>query len=357
MPDDAMPNHAANSDTVVVLPFAPLRARVACVAARRFPRWGDSAGSTAVRHAMQEVYRMIERVAPTDATVFITGESGCGKELVARTIHERSPRARAAVRRDQLRRDSGEPDRGRAVRPREGRVHRRQPPAPRAASSGPTAGRCSSTRSPRWPPEMQVRLLRVLETGRYIRVGGDRRARRPTCASSRRPTAIRAARCATAMLREDLMYRLAVFPIALPPLRERDGDAELLAEHFLRELNAEAGTDKRFSRAALRRDPHAPLARQRARAEERRASRIHPRRRRRRARPRRRSRGPAADGRLPRVPVGTSLAEMERQAIYRDARPLPRQQAARAPRSWASASRRSTTVSPPTRRGAVAAAG
>src|SRR6476646_4574700 len=54
-------------------------------------RFGRLYGSSTV---MQDVYRMIEKVAPTEATVFITGESGCGKELVARTIHERSPRGR-----------------------------------------------------------------------------------------------------------------------------------------------------------------------------------------------------------------------------------------------------------------------
>jgi DNA-binding NtrC family response regulator len=116
-------------------------------------------------------------------------------------------------------------------------------------------------------------------------------------------------------LREDLMYRLAVFPIALPPLRERDGDTELLAEHFLQNLNVEAGTSKRFSRAALTtiRAYHWPgNVRELKNA-------VH--------------RAfimaedvveldlaglacPAVEGECLRMPVGTSLAEMERQAIF-----------------------------------------
>ena len=99
-------------------------------------------------------------------------------------------------------------------------------------------------------PEMQVRLLRVLETGRFTRVGGEEELRaraRIVAATNRDPRQA----VHDGQLREDLMYRLAVFPIALPPLRERDGDAELLAEHFLRQLNDAEGTAKAFSRQAI----------------------------------------------------------------------------------------------------------
>ena len=99
-------------------------------------------------------------------------------------------------------------------------------------------------------PEMQVRLLNVLETGRYARVGGEvdlRTSVRVLAATNRDPRQA----VQDGQLREDLMYRLAVFPISLPPLRERDGDAELLAEHFLQQLNDAEGTDKSLSRQAI----------------------------------------------------------------------------------------------------------
>ena len=98
------------------------------------------------------------------------------------------------------------------------------------------------------PPELQVRLLRVLESGRFCRVGGDQEMRaevRIIAATNRDP----ASAVAENRLREDLMYRLAVFPISLPPLRSRGEDVELLARHFLAELNHEAGTSKAFSSA------------------------------------------------------------------------------------------------------------
>ena len=113
---------------------------------RELGRFGPLVGRS---KAMQEVYDLISRVAPTEATVLVTGESGTGKELVAQTIHELSARRDGAVRRGQLRRDPAEPDRERAVRPREGQLHRRRAAPQRPTSSRPAAARCSSTRSPR----------------------------------------------------------------------------------------------------------------------------------------------------------------------------------------------------------------
>ena len=76
--------------------------------------------------SLKQVFASLQRAAATDTTVLLEGESGTGKELFARALHALSPRADGAVCRDQLRGDSGEPARDRAVRPREGRVHRRR---------------------------------------------------------------------------------------------------------------------------------------------------------------------------------------------------------------------------------------
>ena len=98
------------------------------------------------------------------------------------------------------------------------------------------------------PLDMQTRLLRVLETGRFYRVGGTQEIKtdiRVVAATNRNVTEAVANR----QLREDLMYRLAVFPLHMPPLRERAGDVPLLAEHFLSVLNRANGTQKQFSPA------------------------------------------------------------------------------------------------------------
>ena len=295
------------NDIVVALPFV---AAARAASAPALGRFGRLYGSSPV---MQEVYRMIEKVAPTEATVFITGESGCGKELVARTIHERSPRGHGpfvaincgAIPQNLIEAELFGHERGAftgANRQHRGCFERAE------------GGTLFLDEITEMAPEMQVRLLRVLETGRFMRVGGDGEIRtnvRVLTATNR--DALDAVR--DGRLREDLMYRLAVFPIMLPPLREREGDTELLAEHFLQNLNVEASTSKRFSRAALTtiRAYHWPgNVRELKNA-------VH--------------RAfimaedvveldlaglacPAVEGECLRVPVGTSLAEMERQAIF-----------------------------------------
>ena len=198
---------------------------------------------------MQEVYRRIEKVAPTSATVLITGESGSGKELVARTIHDRSAFARApfvavncgAIPANLIEAELFGYEKGSftgATRQHRGCFERAE------------GGTLFLDEITEMAPEMQVRLLRVLETGRYARVGGevDLHARARVLAATNRDP-LQAVQ--DGQLREDLMYRLAVFPIGLPALREREGDAELLAEHFLQQLNAAEGTAKRYSRQAI----------------------------------------------------------------------------------------------------------
>ena len=124
--------------------------------------------------------------------------------------------------------------RERAVRPRA----RARSPTPRptasAASSWPTAARCSSTRSPTCRSASRPKLLRVLETGEFERVGSSR-TRRSTSASSRRPTPTSPRKSAAGRFRQDLLFRLNTIEIRLPPLRERREDIPLLAQHFLRQ--------------------------------------------------------------------------------------------------------------------------
>jgi DNA-binding NtrC family response regulator len=181
--------------------------------------------------------------------VFVIGESGSGKELVAKTIHDRSERRRGpfiaincgAIPANLIEAELFGHEKGAFT----GASRQHRGCFERAAG-----GTLFLDEITEMAPEMQVRLLRVLEMGRFMRVGGDGELNadvRIIAATNRDPqAAVREGK-----LREDLMYRLAVFPIHLPALAEREGDAELIAELFLSQLNERAGTSKRFSRAAL----------------------------------------------------------------------------------------------------------
>ncbi|HEX3837514.1 MAG TPA: sigma-54 dependent transcriptional regulator [Steroidobacteraceae bacterium] len=213
---------------------------------RRLGRFGRLMGSAP---AMELLYDQMARVAPTSATVLLLGESGTGKELAALTLHELSRRREApflplncgAVSPQLIESELFGHERGSftgADRQHKGFFER---------AHGGTVFLDEVTEM---PMELQVKLLRVLETGSFSRVGGvtpivcDVRI---IAASNREPELA----LADGKLREDLYHRLNVFPIRLPPLRQRGADIELLARHFLAELNRTEGTTKTFTSDSL----------------------------------------------------------------------------------------------------------
>src|ERR1700735_362401 len=188
---------------------------------RRLGRFGRLLGSAP---AMQLVYDQLGRVAPTSATVLLLGESGTGKELAAATLHELSRRRDAAflplncgaVAPQLIESELFGHERGSftgADRQHKGFFER---------ANGGTIFLDEITEM---PMELQVKLLRVLETNAVTRVGGTQLIPsdvRVICATNREPEKA----VADNKLREDLYHRLNVFPIRLPPLRERDTDIE-----------------------------------------------------------------------------------------------------------------------------------
>lgn len=235
--------HEQNAYNIFNLPFVTDARHASRPAVGRF---GTLYGGSP---AMQDLYDLIQKVAPTPANVFVVGESGCGKELVAHTIHERSERRRGpfvavncgAIPATLIEAELFGHEKGAFTG-----AHRRHAGCFERAAGG-TLFLDEITEM---APAMQVRLLRVIETNRFVRVGGDHEITadvRVIAATNRDPqVAVR-----DGQLREDLMYRLAVLPLYLPPLREREGDPELLAELFLQQHNDQSGRQKRFSRAAL----------------------------------------------------------------------------------------------------------
>ncbi|PTB19455.1 sigma-54-dependent Fis family transcriptional regulator [Trinickia symbiotica] len=225
-------------------------------AARRFDKAlaRDSAGLESYgmlygsSPAMLELYEQVERVAATDATVLIVGESGTGKELIARTIHDRGARRDGpfiavncgAIPDNLIEAELFGHERGSFTGAVQGRA---------GYFENANGGTLFLDEITEMMPVRQVKLLRALETGSFYRVGGNELLHsdvRVIAATNRDPmVAVK-----ENGLREDLMYRLAVFPLRVPPLREREGDRELLAQHFLAELNAQENTNKSFSKRA-----------------------------------------------------------------------------------------------------------
>ena len=188
---------------------------------------------------IKTVVQEVARVAPTDSTVLITGETGTGKELVARAIHKRSARSArpfvavncAAVPVSLIASELFGHERGAftgALQRKEGKFE---------LANG---GTIFLDEVGELPPETQVALLRVLQEREFERVGGSRPIRvdvRVIAATNRDLQAAIAER----VFRSDLFYRLNVFPVEMPPLRERPTDIPLLLEYFVHRFSKRAG--------------------------------------------------------------------------------------------------------------------
>ena len=214
----------------------------------RSGRFGEMWG---VSSAMKRVYEQVSRVAATAVTVLVQGESGTGKEIVAQTVHQLSRRRNrpflaincGAISPHLMESEIFGHEKGSftgANRQHQGFFERAH------------GGTLFLDEITEMPLDLQVKLLRVLETGTFNRVGSTDTQRadvRVIAATNRVPEKA----VAEGKLREDLLYRLNVFPIRLPPLRERKDDVSLLADHFLAEICKSEGQEKSFTPAAYER--------------------------------------------------------------------------------------------------------
>ncbi len=200
--------------------------------------------------ALKSVLSRISKVAPSDSTVLITGETGTGKELVARAIHRRSDRASrafvsvncAAIPRDLIASELFGHEKGAftgATQQRPGRFE---------LANG---GTIFLDEVGELPVETQIALLRVLQEHEFERVGGSRRIRADVRVIAATNRDLQAA-ISAGSFRSDLFYRLNVFPIEIPSLRERREDIPLLVEYFIDRYARKAGKNiKRVNKKTL----------------------------------------------------------------------------------------------------------
>ena len=195
-------------------------------------------------HALRQVLALAVKVAPTNSSVLITGETGTGKELIARAIHKRSPRADrafvsvncAALPSSLISSELFGHEKGAftgAIQRRIGRFELAH------------GGTLFLDEVGELPSDIQIALLRVLQEKEFERVGGSQTIRvdvRMIAATNRDLDAA----VVSGSLRSDLLYRLNVFPIDVPPLRERKDDVLLLLQYFVRRFATDAG--KTFDR-------------------------------------------------------------------------------------------------------------
>ena len=200
--------------------------------------------------AMQDVFRAIGRLSQSNVTVMITGESGSGKELVARALHKHSPRAKgpfvaintAAIPKDLLESELFGHERGAftgAQAMRRGRFEQAD------------GGTLFLDEIGDMPFDLQTRLLRVLSDGHFYRVGGHSAVKTHVRVIAATHQNLEQ-RVKEGAFREDLFHRLNVIRLRLPPLRERREDIAVLTRHFLQQSAVQLGVEpKRISEAAL----------------------------------------------------------------------------------------------------------
>jgi two-component system response regulator HydG len=217
----------------------------------RIERTAEFSGIIGKDPQMQNIYRLIEDIAPTDATVLIQGESGTGKELVARAIHRQSPRKAkpfivincSAYPASLLESELFGHEKGAftgAIRQKTGRFEQADGGTVFLDEIGEIA------------PSAQIKLLRVLQSQKFERIGGEETLHvdvRILAATNKNLLK----EVTNGSFREDLFYRLNVIPIHLPPLRKRRNDIPLLARYFLHRFALEQNKEiQDFSSEAMR---------------------------------------------------------------------------------------------------------